>query len=114
MVDSRNRNRCRIQRQICSQQLIRRTKHRDCILRSNFGSAHLIRFNSGNEANALAGCLKIAIDTKMVAAERARSNNSYAQLAFVCDLLCPFAFDRLEAPAVEVQQMIHVVFGLRR
>jgi len=49
----------------------------------------------------------------VIAAERTGANNRYAQLTFACDLLCPFALNRFQAAAIELKQMVHVVFRFR-
>ena len=75
--------------------------------------AEVIRLNSRDKRNALSRRFQFAIDTKMIPAKRPGANNRYAQVAFACDFLCPFAFHRFEAAAVQLKQLAHVLFRLR-
>ena len=53
------------------------------------GGARSVRFDSGNESNAFARILKLTIDTEVVAAERAGSNNGNADIALSCYRYAP-------------------------
>ena len=113
MMNRRNRDRSRVQVKIRSQQFFNRTEYRNRILCRCLGRPCTIRLNGYDKGYALARRLQFAIDTKMIAAERAGAHNRYAQLAFACDLLGPFALNRFQTAAIELKQLVHVVFRLR-
>jgi len=113
MMKCRNCHRCRVDIQIRREQFFNRTKNWNGILLRRLFSPRFIRLNSRDKRNALSGRFQFAIDTKMIPAKRPGANNRYAQVAFACDFLCPFAFHRFEAAAVQLKQLGHVLFRLR-
>jgi hypothetical protein len=60
--------------------------------------------------------LKLAHHPQVVAPERSGAGHRHAQLSFACYFAClffrPFSFHGLQAPAVERQQLVHVLLGL--
>jgi hypothetical protein len=101
-----------VEMQICAEQFFDGIEDGDRKFRSCLRGARAVGLDSGDKGHTLAGSLQIAVDTKMIAAECAGANNGYAQLAFACDGLCPFAFDGFKAATVELKQMVHVFFRL--
>lgn len=74
MLQSRNRNRCRIEFQICCQQFFDGCKNRNGVFGFGFGSARCVRLNRRDQGDPLVGGFKLTIDTKMIAAESSGSN----------------------------------------
>jgi hypothetical protein len=102
VMHSGNGNRRRIQVQIRRKQFLYRGEDGDCVGRFRFGSARVVWFHCCNQSDALAGGLKFAVDTKMIAAECAGADDGNPNIAFDCDLLRPFAFHSLQAAPVEL------------
>lgn len=98
--------------QIRTQQLFNRSEHRNRVLRRGLGSPRTIWLHRCDKRNTLARHLQFPVDTKMIAAERAGPHNRYAQLTFAGYFLCPFAFNRLQAAAIQLKQLGYVFFRL--
>jgi hypothetical protein len=62
---------------------------RDGVFRFGFGGTCRIGFDRRHERDSLAVCFEIAIDTKMVAAECARTDYGNTANALVCDCYAP-------------------------
>jgi hypothetical protein len=84
VMHGRNGNRGSIELEVGSQQFVNGGVDRDRVLGRGFGGAGCIRLDGGNESDTEPDRLKLAVDTKMVAAKGAGSGDGNAKNGLAC------------------------------
>ena len=84
-----NGNRRRVEAEIRREQFFNRGEYGDGVVGFRVGGACAVRLDCSDQSNALAGGLKFAVDTKVVAAKCAGADDGNAYIAFACDCYAP-------------------------
>ena len=88
------------------------------VLLRGLGRARRIRLHGRNQRHALARRLQLAHHAQMVAPKRSGAGHGHAQMSFRWLFrglfLRPFSFHGLQAAAVELEQLVHVLLRLGR